>query len=132
MTPKVPGMGTTQLHSITPYFTVKDADLLIAFLTQAFNARIIRENRYEDGHVQHARLQMGDSVLMLNQSSSDYPPNTSQMHLYVDDVDTTHATALALGATSIMQPNDRPHGDRMAGLTDPCCNLWWVAAPIIA
>lgn len=71
---------------------------------------------------------IGDSILMLNQSSDDYLPIVSQIHLYVDDVDTTHSAASALGATSIMQPNDRPHGDRMAGLTDPCGNIWWIAA----
>ena len=33
---------------------------------------------------------IGDSILMLNQSSADYLPIVSQIHLYVDDVDTTH------------------------------------------
>ena len=71
---------------------------------------------------------IGDSVLMLYQSSYDYPPNLSQIHLYVDELDSTRSAALALGATSIMPPNDRPHGDRMAGLTDPCGNIWRIAA----
>ncbi|SHI60626.1 Uncharacterized conserved protein PhnB, glyoxalase superfamily [Shimia gijangensis] len=118
------------LHSMTPYFTVQDADLLIRFLTQAFHAKVIRESRYDDGRIQHARLLVGDSILMLNQSSSDYQANVSQIHLYVNNVDTTFSTALSLGAQSLMEPNDRPHGDRMAGLTDPCGNIWWIAAPL--
>lgn len=123
-------MSTPKLHTITPYFTVDDADLLMDFLRQAFRAQVIKENRYDDGRLQHARLLIGDSVLMLNQSSPEYQPNVSQIHLYVDDVDTTYIAAQSLGATSIMEPNNRPHGDRMAGLTDPCGNIWWIAAPL--
>lgn len=115
-------------RTITPYFTVKDADRLITFLTQAFGATLVRENRYENGRVQHARLRIGDSILMLNESSDDYPANVSQIHLYMDDAEAGYAAALRHGATSLMAPNNRPHGDRMAGITDPCGNVWWIAA----
>ena len=115
-------------QTITPYFTVRDADQLIDFLVAAFGASLIKESRYDDNRIQHARLQIGNSVIMLNESSEDYAANTSQMHLYVDDVDGVYAQALQLGAISLMEPNDRPHGDRMAGIKDPCGNVWWIAA----
>ncbi len=114
-------------QSITPYFTVVDADRLIEFLTTAFDASVIKESRYDDDRIQHARLQIGNSVIMLNESSDHYPANTSQMHLYVDDADGVYEAALRLGAVSLMEPNDRPHGDRMAGIKDPCGNVWWIA-----
>lgn len=114
-------------RSITPYFTVADADRLIEFLRAAFDARLIKQSRYHDGRVQHARLKIGDSIIMLNESSADYPANTSQMHLYVDDTDATYEQALRMGAVPLMEPNDRPHGDRMAGVKDPCGNVWWIA-----
>ncbi|MEM8813450.1 MAG: VOC family protein [Pseudomonadota bacterium] len=114
-------------HSITPYFTVDDADRLIEFLTAAFGASLIKESRSEDRRIQHARLRIGDSVIMLNESSDLYPTNTSQMHLYVDDADAVYDLALQVGAVSLMEPNDRPHGDRMAGVKDPCGNVWWLA-----
>jgi PhnB protein len=113
--------------SITPYFTVADADGLIGFLTAAFGASVIKESRYEDNRIQHARLRIGSSIIMLNESSESYPANTSQMHLYVDDVDATYEAALKSGAKTLMEPNDRPHGDRMAGIKDPCGNVWWIA-----
>ena len=50
------------------------------------------------------------------------------MHLYVDDVEIVFSKALSAGAVSIMEPNERPHGDRMAGVKDPCENIWWIAA----
>ena len=116
-------------QTITPYFTVQDADRLIDFLTAAFDARLVKESRYDDGTIQHARLVIGESLIMLNQSTADYPANVSQMYLYVDDADRAYERALHLGATSLMEPNVRPHGDRMAGVTDPCGNVWWLASP---
>ena len=41
---------------LTPYFTVEDADALIRFCKVVFAARILKNSRYEDGTVQHARL----------------------------------------------------------------------------
>jgi PhnB protein len=115
-------------HSVTPYFTVDDADRFIEFLTAAFSASLIKQNRYDDNRIQHARLRIGSSIIMLNESTGDYPVNTSQMHLYVEDADATFELALRSGATAVMEPNDRPHGDRMAGIIDPCGNTWWIAA----
>lgn len=116
-------------QSITPYFTVVDADRLISFLTAAFDACVVKESRYDDNRVQHARLRIGNTIIMLNESTDDYPVNMSQMHLYVDDADRAYELALQFGAVSLMEPNDRPHGDRMAGIKDPCGNVWWIATP---
>ncbi|WP_367181351.1 VOC family protein [uncultured Roseovarius sp.] len=66
---------------------------------------------------------------MLNESTDEYPANISQMHIYMEDADSAYQLALQLGATSLMKPNNRPHGDRMAGIKDPCGNIWWIATP---
>ena len=113
---------------LTPYFTVEDADALIRFCKVVFGARILKDSRYEDGTVQHARLQINDSLIMLNQATEQFTATVSQMHLYVDDVDATYHLALREGATSLMAPMRRPHGDQMAGFVDPTGNLWWVAS----
>ncbi len=115
-------------QTITPYFTVQNADRLIEFLVASFDAALVKESRYDDGRIQHARLQIGNSLIMLNESSADYPINMSQMHLFVHNADETYELALQLGAVSLMEPNDRPHGDRMAGIKDPCGNVWWLAS----
>ncbi len=117
------------LHSITPYFTVDDADRLVAFLRAVFDGQVIMEDRNANNRIRHARVRIGDSVIMLNESGPDYEANRSQMHLYVRDVDAVFSTALAEGATSLMEPNQRPHGARMAGFRDPNDNIWWVATP---
>lgn len=117
-------------HTITPYFTVQFADQMIDFLMAAFGAVLVKEDRYSDKRLQHARLRIGTSLIMLNQSTDDYVANTSQMHLVVEDADQTYHRALDLGARSLMEPNDRPYGERMAGVEDPCGNIWWIASPI--
>ena len=117
------------LRSITPYFTVHDADSLIDFLVAAFDATVIKDNRYSNNTVQHARLRIGDSILMMNESTDAYPANVSQIHLYVEDIDTAFAKAIEAGASVLMEPNTRPHGDRMAGVNDPHGNVWWIASP---
>ena len=67
-------------------------------------------------------------MIMLNEAGLDYEASCSQLHLYVTDVDAVFATAQREGATAVMEPNWRPHGDRMAGFRDRCGNLWWIAA----
>lgn len=51
-------------QSITSYFTVADADLLIRFLAAAFDACVFRESRYEDNRILHARLRIGNGANM--------------------------------------------------------------------
>jgi hypothetical protein len=70
---------------------------------------------YDDGSVRHARLQLGESMIMLNEANSDYEVNKSQMHVYEMDVEKTYELALTNYAKSLMSPKVRPHGDLMAG-----------------
>lgn len=115
-------------HSITPYFTVVDADKLIAFLEEGFEGNLLVSNRNTAGRIQHARVKIGDSIIMLNEATGEYSVNASQMHLYVENVDATLKKTLEAGADMLMAPNVRPHGDRMAGIKDPCGNIWWIAS----
>ena len=101
---------------------------MMAFLRDVFHADVIKEDRYPSGRIQHARLRIGGSVIMLNESTDDYTANQSQMHVRVDDAEDTYRRALDLGAVSIMTPNLRPHGEQMAGIKDPCGNVWWIAS----
>lgn len=117
------------LRSITPYFTVSDAARLMEFLVAVFDATIILDKRYPNDTIQHARLRIGDSILMMNESSDEYPANVSQIHLYVENIDIAFTNAMEAGATVLMKPNNRPHGDRMAGVKDSCGNVWWLAMP---
>ncbi|WP_424345502.1 VOC family protein [Ilumatobacter sp.] len=102
-----------------------DADRLIAF--NAFDGDVLVEDRNENGRVRHARVRIGDLIVMLNEANDDHAASESQVHLFVDDVDARFTRVLQEGASTLMEPNDRPHGDRTAGFRDPCANTWWIA-----
>ena len=118
--------NTTKL---TPYFTVQDADAFLEYMANVFGASVIKLTRHDDGKVQHARIIIDDSIIMLNEASEDYPAICSQMHIYVRSAQKTYEDAIQQGSSSIMRPMKRPHGDLMAGFKDPFGNTWWVAEP---
>jgi PhnB protein len=114
-------------HSIAPYLIVEGAPKLLEFLKQAFGAQEIARIAGPDGAIGHAEARVGDSHVMLAEASPDYPPISSAIHLYVEDVDATYGRALAAGAVSVMAPNDQFYGDRRADVIDPVGNRWFVA-----
>lgn len=48
---------------------------------------------------------------------------------YVEDGDVTFDVLRASGAPSVAEPEDRPWGERVAGVRDPAGNLVHVGAP---
>ena len=115
--------------ALTPYFTVDGADRFLDFVVEVLDGQVVRRGLTDDGLVQHARCRIGDSLIMVNDAGVGYTPSRQQMYLYVPDVDATYDRALAHGATSLMAPELRPYGDRIAGVVDPFGNIWWVACP---
>jgi PhnB protein len=117
-------------HTITPYLIVEDGERIVEFLNRSFDATVELRHDHPDGTIRHAELQIGDSKLMLSQAREGFPAISAMIFLYLDDVDDAHRRALAAGATSLREPTDESHGDRMCGLLDPCGGQWWFATPI--
>jgi uncharacterized glyoxalase superfamily protein PhnB len=119
------GYGT-----VTPYLLVEDADGMLDYLERAFGARVLGRHEGADGRVMHAVAQIGDSRIMLGQSSDEWPAFSTMLHLYVEDADAVHRRAIEAGGTSIRDPRDEFYGDRSGGLTDPWGNQWWIATHV--
>ncbi len=101
------------LHTITPYLVVESVSTLIQFLQQVFDAESRGDPQYrEDGSVKHAEVRIGDSVVMMGEPMDEIGPMPATMYLYVNDCDATYEKALAAGATSVLKPDNYPHGDR--------------------
>jgi uncharacterized glyoxalase superfamily protein PhnB len=115
-------------HSVTPYVLVEDGAKFIDFVQQAFGAELCERMENPDGSVRHAQVKIGDSFVMLGKPQGEGMP--ASLYLYVPDCDAVYQRALAAGATSIMEPADQFYGDRGAGVTDPCGNLWWIGTHI--
>src|SRR6478609_2950247 len=116
--------------TVTPYLIIPDADAELSFLKAAFGAVEVGCQRNADNAVMHAEARIGDSLVMLGQSSVQWPPKAAALYLWVDDVDATYAKALRAGGSSESAPEDKPYGHRNAGVIDPNGVTWWIAAPV--
>ena len=83
------------------------------------------------GRVEHAEMQIGDSVVMLTDSETvGFSPIPSQLYVYVGDVDAVYRQALNAGGISVQEPADQVYGDRTASVRDPTGNVWWLSARV--
>jgi PhnB protein len=123
--------GTTPLdgyHTVNPYIVVAGVERMIGFLDDVFGA--IERGKRElsaEGAIEHAEVQIGDSVVMLSEASAAYPARPCVHYAYVLDVDAVFDRAMAAGASPILAPAEQTWGDRVGGFHDPCDNRWWVA-----
>ena len=114
-------------HTVTPYLLVTDVSGLIAFMKQAFDAKEIYRSQTPEGIVNHAQVQIGDSMVMMGQARDEWKPMPTMLYLYVEDVDTWYHRALQTGGTSVRELTDEAYGDRVGGVKDPFDNQWWIA-----
>lgn len=114
-------------NSVSPYFIVNGAQKFIDLLTEIFDAKELRRYDMPDGTIMHAEVQIDDSVLMIGDSSDQYPPITLVMHVYVPNVDKTFEKAINAGCEIVERPKERDGDpDRRATFKDFAGNRWSV------
>ncbi len=119
------------LSTVTPYLVVPHVKELVAFLEELLGASLRGELQMRDnGSVQHAEVTIGDSVVMMGEPTDDFPARPATLYTYVDDCDAAYARAIQLGATSVLPPEDFPHGDRYGGVCDLSGNTWWLVTHV--
>lgn len=122
-------------HSVTPYLCVKGGEKAIEFYKKAFGATEVMRMPAPDGKIGHCELQIGDSRIML---ADEFPEmeflsprsiggSPVIMHLYVEDVDATVASATGAGATLTRPVKDEFYGDRAGQVEDPFGHRWYVS-----
>ena len=118
-------------HTITPSLTQASAAQTIDFCKKAFGAKLRMKMDGPGGAIMHAELEIGDSVVMLNDVMQEQDPaQPAALFLYVPDVDKTLAKAVKAGATVIMPAQDMFWGDRFGRVLDPQGNKWGIATHI--
>jgi PhnB protein len=76
----------------------------------------------------HVEAKIGDSMIVMEVSDPPHPGGKpASIYVYVDDVDGAYNRALAAGATSITEPEDKPYQERAAGVKDSFGNIWYIA-----
>lgn len=112
---------------VTPYLTVKRAHELLHYLVAVFDAQMTRKIEESDGILKHAAVRIGKAHIELSEATDDYPPTPAALHIYVADVDATHARAIENGGTLIFAPTDMEYGERSSAVKDPFGNNWYIA-----
>jgi PhnB protein len=122
-------------HSATPYLIVEDAADAIEFYKGAFGAIELCRMVAADGHIDHAEIRIGDSVIMLadEHPAAGYRGVRSlvgcaiRIMLYLDDVDEAFERALRAGARSQRPVSAQLRGERSGTLEDPFGHVWTLA-----
>ena len=119
------------LRTVTPFLHPRGADRMIDFLKKAFDAQEQSRFQSPDGVIHHAAVRIGDSMIEMGEAHGQWQPMATTFFMYVDDVDRIYRRALAAGAASQSEPADQPYGDRVAGVSDPFDNVWYIATHIM-
>ena len=126
-------------HTVTPYLIVNGAAKAIDFYKQAFGAtEILRMEDPKSGKIGHAEIKIGDSHVMLGDEMPEMGYSSPQslggtpvtMMIYVEDVDTVAAQAVAAGAQVLKPVADQFYGDRSGSFADPFGHQWHIATHI--
>lgn len=128
-------------HTLSPSLIVRDAAKAIEFYQKAFGAKLLEKHAMPDGKtIMHASLKIGDSIFMLadefpqwgsvSPQSQGGGSNSVNLHLYVEDVDSSFKRALSAGATEKMPVADQFWGDRYGKLSDPFGYNWSIGTRV--
>ena len=126
----MPHFKPENYSTASPYLIVADAAATIKFLHEVFAAPVLRKFPDAQGRLMHAEVRIDDTVIMLADSTSDWPAVPSYVHIYVSDVDATYARALAAGATSVQEPAKKDDDDKRGGVRDVGGTTWWIATRV--
>ena len=127
-------------RTVGVYLTVSDGAQALEFYKKAFGAVEDESMRFVDpsGRIAHSEITVGDSGIMISGETADYnrygphhfggtPVKT---HLYVEDVDTLAAQAVAAGAKIVRPVQDQFYGYRSGQLEDPFGHRWILSSRI--
>ena len=116
--------------TVQPYLHLHDAEKMIPFLEEAFGAKAEGVHKWPGGAIAHATVFIGNGQIEIDEAFRANRQTQCHLHLYVPDTDAVYAQALRAGATSIEAPNDKPYGDRSAGVKDAWGNSWFIATHV--
>lgn len=117
-------------RTLTPYLVAQDADALVNFVKQTFNAEEkFRAVGSAGGY--HCEVRLGDSMLMIGGGGPGLSWSGETMpgafHVYVRNCDEAYKRALAAGGESVGEPTDQSYGERSASVKDAAGNYWYIA-----
>jgi uncharacterized glyoxalase superfamily protein PhnB len=127
-----PGVGAGMREgftTVTPYLTIPNIEQFVQFAKEALGAEVMYEGRGSAGGY-HFELKIGTSMLMAGGGGAYQGPwKPGALHMEVADCDAAYERAIHAGAESLYPPEDKPYGERQAGIKDPSGNMWFFGTP---
>jgi PhnB protein len=120
-------------HTVTAQLILEDAASTIDWYKKALGAEERMRALGPDGKVMHAEIQIGDTILMVNdpmggaRSPKALGGSPTSLWIYVPDCDALFNRAAAAGAKVVMPVADQFWGDRSGTLIDPSGFQWTIA-----
>jgi len=123
---------------VTAYLAIDGAGDAIEFYKKILGATERFRMPGPDGRVGHAEIAIGDSVIMMADTSPEMNfvdpkklgNTTVNLVVYVEDVDKTVKAALKAGAKETQAVEDKFYGDRAGQFEDPWGHRWDVMTHI--
>jgi len=129
-TNKETGAAPKGLNTVTACLHSPEPRNVLEFLKRALGAEETLLAQSPSGVFQHAKVQLGSSVLELGPAHGQFQPMPTMFYLYVENVDALYRRAVDAGGTSMSPPADQPYGDRNAVVRDPFGNEWCIATHV--
>jgi uncharacterized glyoxalase superfamily protein PhnB len=119
--------GPEGVRTIQPFLHLHGSQKMLPFAEAAFGAEPLGVAKSPAGAVLHATIRIGNATLEIDEAHGEFQPKPCHLHIYVPDADAVYAQAMRAGATSVETPQDKPYGDRVAGVKDAWGNSWFIA-----
>ena len=123
---------------VIPYLNVDDAAAAIPFYVDVFGGRERMRMDGPPGKIAHAEVEIGRGMIMLadempdagNRSARSVGGTPVAVMVYVEDVDSVFAKALAAGAKELRPLENQFYGDRSGAFEDPWGHRWDVSSHV--
>lgn len=121
-----------------PYLAIQGAAKALEFYQRAFGAEELMRISMPGGAIGHAELTIGNARIMVADEFPDFgflaPPSIGgspvTIHVYVADVDSFAAKAVAEGLTVLSEVKTQFYGDRSGKFQDPFGHIWSFATHV--
>ena len=115
--------------TVIPYLIVNDATAFIQFMIDVFDATLLNKHMRDEKLIMHAELKIGNSIIMLADSTNHFNLSNAGLFLYVENADVAYNKAKDKGASVITELSNQTYG-RTGGVLDPFGNIWWITSVI--
>ena len=106
---------------------VDGAQKLVDLLIEVFDGEHLRTYYRDNEVILHTEVRIDDSIIMIADSTSNWPAMKIMLHVYVPNVDDTFTKAISYGCKVLEEPVMRAQDhDKRGMFEDFAGNIWAV------